>query len=115
MPRCPISGRYRACRPRWRPQCHCGGYPPSGGGRVLSAFPSRHDGSLDLGEGPQREAEKSRRGLAQERKLSDVAFDMPFCMRAVLEEDNVAGAVARRSHRIVFKNERALKDHASLV
>src|ERR1700730_19331150 len=68
----------------------CKARPVRGG---LSAFPSRHDSSLDLGEAPQREAENRRRGLAQERKLSDVAFDMPFCMRAVLEEDNVAGPV----------------------
>ena len=85
------------------------------GRRGSSAFPRRHDSSLDLGEAPQRVAEENRRGSAEERKLSDVAFDMPFCMRAVLEEDNVTGAVAGRRHRIVFKNESALEDQDGLV
>jgi hypothetical protein len=31
------------------------------------AFPGRHQGSLDLGEHPQREAEQDRLGLPTER------------------------------------------------
>ena len=54
-------------------------------------------------------------GLAAERKLFDAALDVPSGMRTIVEEADVAGAVAGRTHRIVFKHDRAFDDQDGLV
>jgi hypothetical protein len=74
------------------------------------AAPSRHDRSLNFGEQPQPEADPGRRRLAAESQLSNAVLDMPPSVVAVPEEDGVAGAIARRRHRVAFKHDRALED-----
>src|SRR5271154_6697126 len=72
-------------------------------------------GSLELVEYPQRKAENHRLGGPAERPLSDATLDMPSGMRAIPEEDDIAGAVARGLHGIVFKNDRAFENQDRLV
>ena len=74
------------------------------------AAPRRHDRSLNFGEQPQPEPDPGRRRLAAESQLSNAVLDMPPGVVAVPEEDGIAGAIARRRHRVAFKHDRALED-----
>src|SRR5882724_12157643 len=78
-------------------------------------LPGRQQDSLYLVDRPQRETQKKRLGRPAECELPDPALDMPFGMRAVLEEDDVARTVAGGTHGVVFKNYRALEDQDRLV
>ena len=44
-----------------------------------------------------------------------MALDMPFGMRAVFEEDDVARTMAGRAHRVVFNDARSLEDQDRLI
>jgi hypothetical protein len=93
------------------------GYLPwlSSARKASNFLPTRNESSLDLGKRPHGEAQQNWLRLPTERKFSDVTLDMPFGTCAVLEEDHVAGAVARRRHPVGFNDNRAVEDQYCLV
>src|SRR5437868_12324366 len=71
-----------------------------------TALAGREEHPLQLVDDPDHEADDGRVGLAAESDLLDVALDMPFGMRAVAEEDDVADTIALRRHAVAFEHDR---------
>jgi hypothetical protein len=70
---------------------------------------------LSLPTTRRAKAEPDRVDLAAEGELLDIGLDMPAGMRAIPEEDHVAGAVARRLHGVAFEHDAAFEDQDRLV
>src|SRR6185312_9120051 len=83
-------------------------------GHGLALAGGHHD-ALDLADHAECEAEPGRLRLAAESQLLDIPLDVPSGMRAVLEEDDVAGTIAGRAHVVVLEHDPAFQYQDGLV
>ena len=71
--------------------------------------------SLQFIDGADRQVENARIGPAKECDFFHMTFDMPLRMRALSEQDHIAGAIAGRWEPVTLQHDRPLEDHDRLV
>lgn len=62
-----------------------------------------------------RQVENARIGPAKECDFFHMTLDMPLRVRALSEQDHIAGAIASRWQSVALQHDRSLQDHDRLV